>query len=291
MPSLDSSSAIEDSRQRGLWRATFTAMGGPCELLCETGDARLAKRLGEYARSEARRIDRKYSRSQPGSVVNAIHARKGKRYRVDDETAWLLDYGAALWRVSDGAFDLTSGVLRHAWSFVEGSACVDPERIPELLKRIGWDRVGWQPADIILPDGMEIDFGGIGKEYAVDRVAEWARTQTNCPVLVNFCSDLRCVGEPPADGAWRVVNESIEATGKTAKSFELRTGALASSSDRKRHIVDARTGWPADGAPRSITVAAPTCSQAGSYSALAMLQGDRAEGFLDAESVRYWSLR
>jgi thiamine biosynthesis lipoprotein len=291
LPSVDAGSAIEDSRRPGLWRASFTAMGGSCEVLCETTDARLARRLGEYARSEARRIDRKYSRAQPGSVVCAINARKGKRYRVDDETAKLLDYGAALWRVSDGAFDLTSGLLRHAWNSDTGMVRVDPERIPDLLKRVGWSYVGWQPADIILPDGMEIDFGGIGKEYAVDRVAEWARTQTNCPVLVNFGGDLRCVGKPPAEGAWTVVNESIAANGKSGNRVKLSSGALASSGDASHPIIDARTGWPADGAPLSITVAAATCSQASSYSTLAMLQGAGAEAFLEAEGVRYWALR
>lgn len=276
-------------------------MGSPCELLCETDDPRLAKRLADFARNEARRVDRKYSRYQPGSVVNAMHARHGKRYHVDDETARLLDFGAALWRLSDGAFDLTSGVLRYAWSFDQGTARADPSRIPELLKRIGWGRVGWQPADIILPDGMEIDFGGIGKEYAVDRVADWASAQSNCPVLVNFGGDLRCVGAPPASGAWHVGIESIENFGKATKRIELKSGALATSGDARRHIeidgkryghiFDARTGWPVEGAPRSITVAAPTCSQAGSYSTLAMLQGEGAEAFLDAEDARYWCLR
>jgi thiamine biosynthesis lipoprotein len=60
---------------------------------------------------------------------------------------------------------------------------------------------------------------------------------------------------------------------------------------RYGHIFDARTGWPAAGAPRSVTVAADTCSQAGSFSTLAMLQGEGAEAFLDAEGVRYWILR
>ena len=79
------------------------------------------------------------------------------------------------------------------------------------------------------------------------------------------------------------------------------THVLATSGDAKRHIeiagvryghiFDARTGWPARGAPRSITVAAATCSQAGSYSTLAMLQGEGAEAFLEAEGVRYWCLR
>lgn len=268
-------------------------MGSPCEVLCETRDPRLAKRLGNFARGEARRVDLKYSRYQPGSVVNQIHASHGKRFRVDDETARLLDFGAALWRLSNKSFDLTSGVLRHAWKFDQGQARADISRIPELLKRIGWDRVGWQPADIILPEGMEIDFGGIAKEYAVDRVADWAGSQTKCPVLINFCGDLRCVGAPPASGAWQV--------GTKTQRIELTSGALATSGDARRHIeidgvryghiFDARTGWPVVNAPRSITVAAPTCSQAGSYSTLAMLQGEGAEAFLEAEDAKYWCLR
>ena len=284
----DTTAAIQDTKQRGLWRVVFTALGGPCEILCETDDPRLAERLGNFARGEARRIDRKYSRNQPGSVVNAIHARHGKRYRVDDETAQLLDFGAALWRLSDGAFDLTSGVLRHAWSFDQGPVRADTARVPELMKRIGWGRVGWQPSDIILPEGMELDFGGIGRDYAVDRVADWAGTQTKCPVLINFGGDLRCTGATPAGGAWQVSIESIERSGKAAKRIELHSGALATSGDAQQHfevdglryghLFDARTGWPVQGAPRAITVAAPTCRQAGSYSTLGDVPGGGRRG-------------
>jgi thiamine biosynthesis lipoprotein len=56
-------------------------------------------------------------------------------------------------------------------------------------------------------------------------------------------------------------------------------------------VLDARTGWPAPGTPRAVTVAAPTCSQAGSFSTLAMLQGANAEAFLEAEGVTWWCLR
>ena len=276
-------------------------MASPCEVLCETGDALLARRVGEYACAEAQRIDRKFSRYRDDSVVHAIHAARGKPVRVDDETARLLDYGAALWRLSEGRFDLTSGVLRYAWNFDEGPVVAEPGRIPELLKRIGWQRVTWKPPFLSLPGGMEIDFGGIGKEYAVDLVADWAATQTECSVLVNFGGDLRCTGVAPKSGAWMIGIESIEAEGEAARRIELKSGALATSGDARRHIeiegiryghiFDARTGWPAIGAPRSITVAADTCSQAGSYSTLAMLQGEGAEAFLEAEGVQYWCLR
>jgi thiamine biosynthesis lipoprotein len=289
---LNTSSAVEDPKQRGLWRAVFTALGGHCELHCWTSNARLARRLGEFARGEARRIDRKFRRNQPGSVVHAIHDRKGKRYRVDDETERLLDFGTALWRSSKGAFDLTSGVLRDAWSFNGGPVRADPARIPALLKRIGWDRVGWQPADLILPEDMEIDFAGIDREYAVDRVADWIRTQTNCPVLVNFGGDLRCVGALPESGGWTVTIESSERNGKLTERIELTSGALATSGgELGGQVLDARTGWPAEGTPRSVTVAAATCSQAGSYSLLAMLKGQGAEAFLEAQGLRYWCLR
>ena len=154
---------------------------------------------------------------------------------------------------------------------------------------------------LTLPEGMEIDFGGIGKEYAVDRVADWAAGESECPVLVNFGGDLRCTGAPPAERRLEVGIESIEHAGQAVKRIELKSGALATSGDARRSIVlmvcaTATSSTPAragrhPSAPRSITVAAATCSQAGSYSTLAMLNGADAEAFLRSEGVRYWCLR
>ena len=276
-------------------------MGSPCELLVETKDEALALRVAEFAACEARRIDGKFSRYRHDSLVHAINSSHGRPTSVDDETARLIDYGEALWKLSERRFDLTSGLLRQAWNFDEGPVAAHPETIPALLDHIGWQRVTWEPPTLTLPEGMEIDLGGIGKEYAVDRVADWVITETDEPVLVNFGGDLRCTGRPPANGAWHVGIESIELAGEAAGRIKLGAGALATSGDAKRHIeidgvrhghiFDARTGWPVRGAPRSITVAAPTCSQAGSYSTLAMLQGEGAEAFLQSEGVRYWLLR
>jgi thiamine biosynthesis lipoprotein len=233
--------------------------------------------------------------------VHAINTAQGRRQRVDRETARLLDYGATLWKLSEGRFDLTSGPLRYAWNFDEGPVRAEPARIPDLMRHVGWQRVAWEPPFLTLPDGMEIDLGGIGKEYAVDLAADFAAAQSDAPVLVNFGGDLRCTGRRPRSGAWRVGIESLSAAGAAARRLELKSGALATSGDAKRHIdidgvryghiFDARTGWPAVGAPRSVTVAADTCSQAGSYSTLAMLQGEGAESFLEGEGVRYWILR
>jgi thiamine biosynthesis lipoprotein len=297
---LDTSSTFELTRDKRLWRIEFSAMASPCEILCETEDLDFARALGEHAAAEARRIDEKFSRYKAGSVVAAILGSRGRSITVDEETARLLDYGEMLWRVSEGRFDLTSGILRHAWQFEEATQAPDTQRIPELMRSVGWQRLQWAPPVLTLPAGMEIDFGGIGKEYAVDRVADWAERESSDPVLVNFGGDLRCTGAVPASGAWQVGVESLSKPGQPAKRIELKSGALATSGDARRavvidgkrygHILDARTGWPAPGAPRSVTVAAPTCSQAGSFSTLAMLHGDGAEALLRAEKLRYWLL-
>jgi thiamine biosynthesis lipoprotein len=206
-----------------------------------------------------------------------------------------------LWRVSEGRFDLTSGILRHAWQFEEATHAPEPGRIPELMRYVGWQRLQWDSPMLTLPVGMEIDFGGIGKEYAVDRVADWAARESRDPVLVNFGGDLRCTGAAPSSGAWQVGIESLAKPGQPAKRIELRSGALATSGDARRaividgrrcgHILDARSGWPSPGAPRSVTVAAPTCSQAGSFSTIAMLHGADAGSFLRSENLRHWILR
>lgn len=276
-------------------------MANPCEVLIETQDAVLAQRLTTVAAQEALRIERKFSRYRDDSVIHAINTSHGTPIEVDAETAHLLDYGQLLWQLSDHAFDLTSGVLRRIWKFGVNAQPPTQAQVNELLNSIGWQQVRWQAPFITLPPGMELDFGGIGKEYAVDRVADLIGGQTQGAVLINFGGDLRALGPPPANGAWRVGIESIAHHDHAQQVVQLRSGAMATSGDTRRaiehegrrygHIIDARTGWPAEHTPRSITVLADTCTQAGTYTTLAMLQGVDAERFLDGEGVRYWCLR
>jgi thiamine biosynthesis lipoprotein len=153
--------------------------------------------------------------------------------------------------------------------------------------------------------GMELDFGGIGKEYAVDQAIAAAAHITSDPVLVNFGGDLAVTGPGRGGRAWRVGIESLDSSGgappKAAHLVDLTSGALTTSGDTHRfvskggrrlpHILDPRTGEPVSGAPHSVTVAAPTCTHAGMLTTLAMLRGTEAESFLEAEGVRHWVQR
>lgn len=278
----------------------FAAMASPCTIQIDDASRELIEILGRLAESEAQRIEAKFSRYRKDSVISQINRSNGQLVPVDEETRALLNYAAQCHALSDGLFDISSGVLRRVWNF-DGSANIPSvDAVAAVLPFIGWDKVTWDERGIALRPGMEIDFGGLGKEYAVDRVLLMLAAQCDAPLLVNFGGDLRVSG-PRRDGTpWRIAIEDADG-GDARTLIEIGEGALTTSGDAKRyllkngirygHILDPRTGWPVENPPRSVTVAAATCMEAGIFSTLAMAHGEDAEGFLDRERCLAWVLR
>jgi len=284
------------------WRGVFFAMGSPCELLCEAGDEKDAGDLTSLAAIEAWRIEDHFSRYLAGNIVDRINTANGAEVDVDEETARLIEFAIQLHNMSDGRFDITSGVLRQIWTFDGGDHIPSGSAVSEVLQHVGWHRVDWTGKSIRMPPGMEIDFGGVGKEYAVDRVAAALREKSKVSCLVNFGGDLAVTAPPATRPSWQIGIESLHGeSGGADRVIGLATGALATSGDARRyllrngirysHIIDPTTGWPVTDAPRSITVAADTCVQAGMLSTLAMLKGADAEEFLSTQVVDFWCLR
>jgi len=287
-------------RRDHAWVGTFQAMASPCEVHVPGARREQAARVLAAVADEAWRIEQKFSRYLRGNVIDRINSADGQTVTVDEETAGLLDYADSLYGMSEGRFDITSGVLRRVWRFDGGSRLPDPADVAALRDIVGWSRVCWQPFDLTLEPGMEIDLGGIGKEYAVDRAAAIAADLfPRC--LINLGGDLRACGTGVDRDGWTVGIDGLCADTVPARRIRLITGGIATSGDAARfllhngkrygHILDPRTGWPVENAPRSVTVVAPTCMEAGMLSTLAMLQGAEAEAFLGAQGVRYWCLR
>lgn len=294
------------TEQRGdYFCSRFHAMASPCEVLVETKDLQLARLLGGLAQTEALRIERKFSRYRDDNIIYQINHSHGQRVEVDDETANLLDYANFCFALSEGMFDISSGVLGRAWRFDGCTAVPDAAEIDKLMAYVGWEKIDWSRPYLTLRDGMQIDFGGIGKEYAVDRVAGLLQQQTDNSVLVNFGGDLACTGPRKNAQGWQVGIEQPDYSHSQQpvanKLIEIRSGGMATSGDARRHIVkggkryghilNPKTGWPVEGAPCSVTVAAATCTEAGILATLAMLQGPDAEAFLAAQDVQCWVLR
>jgi FAD:protein FMN transferase len=278
----------------------FTAMASPCEVLLPWTTPDAALEMGGLAAAEAWRVEKKFSRYRSDSITAKIHESRGHRIEVDPETASLIDFAGRCFELSDGLFDITSGVLRHAWKFDGSDRVPEPAAIERLVPLIGFSKLQWHPPHLVLPAEMELDFGGIGKEYAVDRAYELLAGREIGAFMVNFGGDLRANRAPPR-GSWQVGIERPDADREAVMVLNLEHGALATSGDSRRyllkdgirygHILDPRTGWPVPESPRSITVAASSCTEAGLLSTMALLHGAGARAYLEEQGVRYWLLQ
>ena len=185
-----------------LFRFDFEAMASPCAFHLYAEQEAAAELAAIAAQEEVARIEAKFSRYRPQSELSRLNraAKDGGAVEVDDETAALLDFAFAAYEKSDGLFDITSGLLRQAWDF---TALRLPEQaaLDALLERVGMKHVRWQAPRLgFARAGMELDFGGIAKEYAVDRAAEFV---TGCGIahgMIDLGGDMHAWGPHP-DGA------------------------------------------------------------------------------------------
>lgn len=290
-------SGAQLTRGDDCWIGRFDAMACPCEILLDTPDASIAAAQLNAAVREAERIEAKYSRYRRGNIVERINTAAGAPVEVDDETASLLDYAAQCHAMSSGLFDITTGILRRAWTFDGTEQSIDKKRLAEARARVGWENVKWERPQLTIPAGFEIDFGGICKEYAADKILALLTAQQPISTLVNLGGDIAVAGPR----LWSVGIEDIAQPGRVAYTVQLRTGGVATSGTTKRfvkmngetrgHILNPKTGSPVENAPASVTVAAKTCTEAGFWSTVAILQGERAEAFLREQALEFWSYR
>jgi thiamine biosynthesis lipoprotein len=266
-----------------LFSVGFQAMGTSCELHLHSKSLDFAREAAERAISDIRRIELRYSRYLTDSVIALINrvGRDGGAVEVDEETACLLDYADTCYRESDGLFDITSGALRKAWNFQSGKLPGE-QTINALLVSIGWGKVCWdKPRLEFSCAGMELDFGGICKEYAADRAATICLERGVMHGLVNLGGDIRAIGPHPDGTPWRIGVRHPQKANGLITTVLLAQGGLASSGDYERcieingrrysHILNPMTGWPVQGLAAA-SVIAPHCLIAGSASTIAMLK-------------------
>ena len=273
------------------YKCEFQAMGTACDIQLFAKTKAIAKTIANTVIADVQRLECLYSRYKPDSFLSKINqvAAIGGGITVDDETASLLNYAVACYEQSEGLFDITSGLLRHAWKFDQGTL---PEQslIDSLLKSVGWHKVSWQPPLLSFNvSGMEIDFGGIVKEYAVDRAAALCVSQDIKHGVINLGGDIKVIG-PRADGSpWRVSIRHPRDKTAIVDTLLLYDGALASSGDYERcitvkgirygHVLNPKTGWPVRHLA-AVSVVGDFCVVAGSASTIAMLKEDKGTEWL-----------
>ncbi|HEY4988545.1 MAG TPA: FAD:protein FMN transferase, partial [Opitutaceae bacterium] len=270
-----------------LRKLAFRAMATQCEVQYSApgGDAQ-ARTFEEAASAWVRAFEAKFSRFQPGSIVSRINDAAGKEWvAVDAETEGLLAMCDTLHFMTRGILDPSALPLIRIWNWkAEPPVIPTPEAIAAAMKLTGWAKVRRAPGKVFLPEaGMALDFGGFGKEYAVDIVSLIAKDHGITDSLVDFGHDLRASGAPPGRPAWHIGLEDPKTPGKHWGSVGLTGRSIASSGDyirgftlsgrRYGHIIDPRTGWPVANGCSQATVIADTCLHAGVLCTTAFVLG------------------
>ena len=294
-----------------LRKLSFPALGTLCEVqyAAPGGDAQAAD-FERAAIAWVTAFEAKYSRFRPDSLLSRINAAAGRDWvAIDPEMEGLLKLCDTLHFMTQGVLDPTTLPLLRLWNYkVENPRLPTPEELAAARALVGWKKVQRSPGKVFLPAaGMALDFGGFGKEYAVDIVAQLALDHGLPGALVDFGHDLRALGTPPGRPAWHVGLEDPRKPGTAAGSIGVSGKGVASSGDYLRHviiggkryghIVDPRTGAPVAHGCVQATVIAGSCLQAGVLSTTAFVLGvpkglefiqacPGAEGLLLTENTR-----
>jgi thiamine biosynthesis lipoprotein len=277
---------------------SIRAMGGACHLVFVAPPSRNGKSLAHTCFQEILRIEQKYSRYRPDSVISMINVSAGKRaVNIDLETHYLLEFADLLFQQSDGLFDATAGILRKIWDFSSQQTLPDYIERTSLLSKIGWSKIQRTSTELYLPiDGMELDFGGFGKEYAADKVAEILLQHGVQSGYVNLAGDMRFLGPQPNGEPWSIGIQHPRLESELIATIPISSGALATSGDYERyvnidgqrycHILDPRTAMPVH-FWRSVTVVAQLTTVAGACSTICMLKQEQGLAFLAASEFSY----
>ncbi len=268
----------------GVFDLTFQAMATRCRVSLGASATEAKAFAGDVLQWIAG-FESRYSRFIPDSLVSRINQAAGHEWiNIDPETEQILALCNELHFITRGVFDPTALPVIRLWDWKAG-VVPDDAAIGFALEKVGWRKIQSAPGRVFLPQaGMAIDLGGIGKEYAVDRVVQMAIDRGIRSILVDFGQDVRVHGEPPdRRSVWHVGLEDPKQPGKCWAGVGVKDVAVATSGDYVRHfqsggrryghILDVRTGHPVANGCCAVTVFASNCTLAGALSTTAFVLG------------------
>ncbi len=248
------------------------AMGSTFSVVLYGEDREKLESAADEALREALRLDGLLSNYKPDSEWSRVNREAGEHpVAVSAELFELLSKCAGYSRASEGAFDITVAPLMKVWGFYKGSGhLAAASDVAQAMKYVGFERLELKPASrsvFFTRRGVELDPGGIGKGYAVDRMAEILKKDGVRAALVSAGgSSIYGFGETPGEAGWRVRIEDPRERFRTAAEVVLKNESLSSSGSSEKffvadgktwsHIMDPRTGFPAQGA-LAVSVIAP----------------------------------
>jgi thiamine biosynthesis lipoprotein len=268
------------------------------------------KLYGRRARAASREVvrqiallERRWSVFRSSSEFHTIAEAAGRHpVLIHPDTAHLLQRAVELGELSGGRFDITGGAVTRLWrAAAEHGVPPQPAEIAERLRLVDWRELhldAERPSAYLPRAGQQLDPGGIGKGFAADRARRIYRRYGIRHGFINLGGNVLTLGGRPDGAAWKVgIRTPASApcaaprSGQTGAALigyvEVRDAAVVTSGDyedcfehggrRYHHIIDPRTGYPADTDTVSVTIVAPSATDADALATAVLLMGS-AEG-------------
>jgi len=273
---------------RGVRKLEFRALGSACVIQFRQRDERAALAFVAEALDWLGKFEAKFSRFRETSLVSRVNAAAGREWvPMDPEMERMLDVAEGLYNLTDGLLDATMLPLQRVWDWKTVHIKLpSTDEVKRALSLTGWRKVQRRPGAVFLPEeGMGLDFGGFGKEFAVDRLARLAQSRGIRDALIDLGRDIFAMGGNGVHPFWHVGIEDASHPGSCRGGLALTDRAVSASGDYVRnfvhngvrygHILDPRTGWPVANGMRGVTVVAQSCLEAGVYSTAVFVLGAR----------------
>lgn len=248
-------------------------------------------------------INRQMSTYQADSDISRFNAAApGTWQTLPADFFRVLAYALQLSDQTGGAYDPTVGPLVNLWGFgpdKRGLEAPSDEALASARTRVGWQKLVLEEQTLRAqqPGGVYVDLSSVAKGYAVDKLADYLLTRGIESFLVEIGGELRASGRKPDGQGWRVaVEKPVPGLREIERVLELQDIAVATSGDYRNffevdgnvyaHIIDPRSGWPVDHLTASVTVLAPTCTQADALAtALTVLGPEQGMAFAETRQL------
>ena len=290
----DSAEIVSEKFAKAL---SFKALGTNCKIKIITNSNNISSEYFNDVLYWISCFESRYSRFLESSLICEINNQAGKnKVEINEEDETLFKLCDEMHFFSRGVFDPSSLPILKLWDYKNNSSKVpDDDQIKIALEKTNWRKVERSNGLFFLPEeGMSLDLGGIGKEYAVDYIAQISIQKYNFEnFIINFGQDIYAHGKPPNKPAWHIGLEDPFNPGQCWTGLAISNNSVASSGDylrysiidgkRYSHIINLQTGYPVDNNCRSSSVVAKSCTMAGILSTVSFVKGFKdGINFIDA---------
>lgn len=222
------------------------------------------KALGDV-REEIQTLESEWSVTDTESEIYQVIHSGGNPVELSGDTAKVVEFALDMAKKTEGALDPTIYPVLEAWGFTtDENRIPEPEELQALLEHVGYENVELNGQEILLPEGMELDLGAVGKGYAGDVAAEMLEEQGITSALLDLGGNIQAIGSRPGGGDWRLGIRNPFGDGQVGM-LTVSDCAVVTSGSYERyfvgedgreycHIIDPATGYPVDNGLVSMTI-------------------------------------